>query len=84
MIARRRAQDWYLGGLNGENETKTVSLDLSFLGDGAWFVKLITDGANATSFDSSERQLKTGEMLEVKLLPQGGFVARLSAISQTE
>ena len=84
VIARRRAQDWYLGGLNGENEAKTVSLDLSFLGDGAWFAKLIADGANATSFDSSERQLKTGEMLEVKLLPQGGFVARLSAISQTE
>jgi alpha-glucosidase len=84
VIARRRAQDWYLGGLNGENETKKLSLDLSFLGDGTWTVKLIADGDNATSFDSSEFQLKTTEPLEVQLLPQGGFVAHLSAVSQSE
>ena len=28
--------------------------------------------------------LKTGEPLEVRLLPQGGFVAHLSAVSQSK
>jgi hypothetical protein len=68
VMARRSGKTWYIGGINGQNEKKSVTVDLSFIGK----VKgtLITDGPNRTF---AAKAVDVGK-LEVEMLPHGGFV----------
>ena len=70
VMARKAGSKWYVGGINGENLAKTISLDLSkFKGKNA---KIITDGIKEFSFTQSEIDLKTNSQITLK--PYGGFV----------
>lgn len=70
VMARKTDSKWYIGGINGENLSKTITLDLSkFKGKTA---KLITDGEKEFSFTKSEIELKPNFQLSIK--PFGGFV----------
>ena len=46
VIARRKGDVWYIGGLTGWTEREYV-VDLSKLGGGNWNVELFADGINA-------------------------------------
>ncbi len=70
VFARRSGERWYIAGINGEYESKTLELDLSFLGDAEG--TLITDGQKPRSFE--RRALEAGPV-ELTLQPAGGFVA---------
>jgi len=80
MVARRRGGDWYVGAM-GDGEPRTLALDLSFLGDGAWTMDAWADGPNAdrigTDLRRETRPVTRGERVEVKMAPGGGFAARI-------
>lgn len=46
LMARRRGDTWYVGGLTDWN-SRTVSIDLSFLAPGSYEMALFADGVNA-------------------------------------
>ena len=71
VLARRTGDAWYIAGLNGLTEGKTITLDLKKYGDKE--AQLITDSEPRT-FDI--RNL-AAEMHEIKMLPYGGFVIKL-------
>lgn len=74
VIARRAAEKWFIGGINGEKTNKEISLNLDFLGEGkSYTAKLITDGADGKTFGSSSVTVKRGDRLPVKMLSCGGF-----------
>jgi hypothetical protein len=79
VLARRAGDIWYLAGVEGAKEARTLTLALPFLGRGAHRIELITDGADAKSFARSGKTLAAGTPLEVALRPAGGFVAKISA-----
>jgi len=76
VIARRYGDKWYIGGLTGHS-ARTVTLDLSFLGEGDWKMELFKDGLNATRH--AEDYMRTVEdaskTLSVEMVPGGGFAA---------
>lgn len=79
----RNSGDWYLGGLTGD-EARSVTLDLSFLAEGANYVlELYRDSADAHwntnpyGFEIVEQQVKAGDTLTVQMAAGGGFAARL-------
>jgi alpha-glucosidase len=72
VIARRSGTDWYIAGINGENDEKTVSLNLSFLPKDQP-LHLIADGAERNSF-LNETIANPSSPLEIKLKATGGFV----------
>ncbi|MDR0981978.1 MAG: glycoside hydrolase family 97 protein [Culturomica sp.] len=74
VIARQKDGKWYVGGLNGTNESLTLPLSMEFLGKGDYQVTLFKDGKEAHSFDI-EKETYRGENLEIPCLPRGGFVA---------
>ena len=74
VIARKKGDTWYVAGINGENQPKSLKLDLSFL-DRNRKGQLITDGAEKFSFEQKDIQL-SGSPLEVELKPNGGFVMK--------
>lgn len=75
IIARKKGNQWYLGGLNGKDELQTLKLNFDFLGKGNFKLKLIKDGENDKSFAVEVIKVKKGDVLNVKCLPRGGFVA---------
>lgn len=74
VMARKAGDQWFVAGINGEKRSKTVSVDLSFLPEGAKGT-LITDGSSRFSFARREVTASADQTVDVSLKKQGGFVA---------
>ena len=86
VVARqdRNSDDWYVGGVTNE-EGRTVSLYLDFLGDGMYEAEIYADGEHAhyrdnqLEMDIYEQRVKKGDKIDVYMAPGGGFAIRLVA-----
>ncbi|HET8655083.1 MAG TPA: glycoside hydrolase family 97 catalytic domain-containing protein [Longimicrobiaceae bacterium] len=78
VLARREGDDWYVGGISGEETALHLPVDLSFLGAGSYDLLLIRDGADPRSFQSQRRVVRAGDTIPVDVLPRGGFAMRIT------
>lgn len=70
IVAKRKGNEWFVSGINGENYPKEFTIDLNFiLKKGI----LITDNQNG-EWHSSE--ISPSGKVKVKMLPFGGFVMK--------
>ncbi len=74
VFARRSGDTWWLGGINGKEESREITLDLSFVAPGKSF-EIIVDGAERTDF--AAQTARTGVPITVKMAPNGGFAAKI-------
>ncbi len=85
VIARRRGDAWYLGGMTAP-EARTVDLPLDFLGTATYDAELYldrpADGPNAITL--SKRTVGAAEPLRVEIPRDGGFVARLTPAARQD
>ena len=72
VFARRKADKWYIAGINGTESAKKLSLDLSFISAQAHAV-IITDGPDRT-FNKTVINGKEIQNLNIEIKPNGGFV----------
>ena len=75
VLARRKGNDWYIAGINGENEHKELDLELSFLTE-EYSVIRISDGKH-----DKELTINIGfinDLKKIEMLPYGGFAMRLT------
>ena len=77
-VARRSGRDWYVGAMT-DWTPRELSLDLSFLPEGAFRIVSYEDGVNADRYGDDYHKV-TGEAapstrLQVKLAPGGGYAA---------
>lgn len=70
VMARRKENQWFVVGINGENKQKTLQIDLSFINSKEGF--LITD--NKRKFEKTKVNSKN--LTTIQLSPNGGFVAK--------
>lgn len=77
VIARRKGNVWYIGGLNGTNEAQTLRFNPGSLTASPQTMTLIKDGADERSFSIEHNIPLTGTSgdMNVTCLPRGGFVA---------
>lgn len=77
IIARRKGDVWYIGGINGTDEARTLSFVPSDLSESGKRVTLFKDGADDRSFKvEADLQLTNSkEKIDIECLPRGGFVA---------
>jgi hypothetical protein len=82
IMARRKGADWYLGGINAEeNREKVKTLKFHFLSEGIKYkLTLITDGAHDKAFSTQYLLVDNTSEIEVKMLRRGGFAASLKPI----
>ena len=73
VVARKSNDTWYVAGINGENIEKNLNLELPFL-DGDKTAILITDDKDNRTFDKKEIAITPGELFEVTIKGNGGFV----------
>jgi alpha-glucosidase len=70
VIARKSGNDWYVAGINGENQEKNLKLDLSFLKD--YEGNIISDGKEDLSF--LQNNISAQKETAITVIPHGGFV----------
>lgn len=77
VMARRRGDVWYIAGINGTNEPRTLRAPLAAIPVSGKQVSLFKDGTDDRSFAIEENIPLSDEEtgLEIKCLPRGGFVA---------
>ncbi|MBI1343100.1 MAG: glycoside hydrolase family 97 protein [Terrimonas sp.] len=72
VLARRSGHKWYVAGINGENHTRSVNVDLSFLGSRN--ASLITEGKNGELFDKTELVYSKNNNTKLDMNARGGFI----------
>ncbi len=79
-IARKSADSWYIGALTNWTE-RDLKIDLSFLENDDYIIDIFRDGANsdrvARDFKHDTMPLPADRKLSVKLMPGGGFAAKI-------
>jgi len=80
ILARKSGSVWYLAGINGENQTKHYSIDLSFLSQPSYKTSVFSDGMNPREIKVAETNYKKSANATVDVLPNGGFVMRLEPV----
>jgi alpha-glucosidase len=80
LMARQSGKEWYVGGMTDE-EGRTLSADLSFLGEGTWTAEIWQDGINAdrngNDFKQVTMKVTAASKLDVRMVSGGGWVARI-------
>lgn len=79
-MARQDAEgNWYAGGLAGW-AGRDLTLDLSFLGEGAYTAVLFRDGVNANrngnDYKRVEMQVTAADKLDIRIASGGGFAVK--------
>jgi alpha-glucosidase len=78
LMARQKDNNWYLGALT-DWTARSLSLDLSFLGDGNFEIEIMQDGINAdkaaNDYKRIMKQVTKSDKLKVELAKGGGWTA---------
>lgn len=77
VLARRRGRDWFVGAMTNE-QGRTVSVPLSFLGNGRWTATSWQDGASPMEVVKASSAVRPADTLRLTLAPSGGGVIRIS------
>ena len=77
VIARRKGKVWYIAGINGTNEARTLSFDLRKLPSLGRTGMIIQDGAGQKDLNIRQGISVPNTQMPMKMdcLPRGGFVA---------
>lgn len=81
IVAKRKGEKWYIGGMtNNREQQREFTLNLDFLKEGqTYHMTCFEDGVNANSqamdYRKTERTLKKGDKITVRLARNGGFAA---------
>lgn len=78
VVARRKGNEWYIGGINGYFEETTIPVDLSFLKNEPFNVSVIKDGKHREAFAYDAFAYPEKQNLSIPVLPEGGFVIKIS------
>jgi alpha-glucosidase len=80
VIARRKGEEWYIGGINGEKQ-REAKIEFSFLSEGRRYIATIyTDDPSVntrTHVMSESREVSHGSVYSSALGANRGFAIRL-------
>lgn len=79
IIARRSGDTWYVGGLNGEEQTRAVTFRPADLGlTGTVQLVLAKDGTDhGDNFTTDQRPVDAAAPITVDMRYMGGFLTRI-------
>ncbi|SHE39372.1 glycoside hydrolase family 97 protein [Dysgonomonas macrotermitis] len=79
-IARQKGDVWYVGSLTNW-DTRTLNLDLSFLGEGNYKADIFKDGVNANKvardYVKETIAIPTDRQLKISMAEGGGYVMKI-------
>ena len=80
ITAKRKGNKWFIGGIcNGDEDSRTFSVKLDFLGAGNHTLTGYKDGVNANwqamHYNKEQRQVSAATTLDIKMMKNGGYAA---------
>lgn len=79
-IARQKGDEWYVGGLTNW-ESRTMEIDLSFLGAGSFTAEVFRDGVNANRIASDYKKeivsVPANRKMILQMAQGGGFALKI-------
>lgn len=78
VIARRKGNNWYIAGIEGEKDPKSLAFNLPFITEGNYKCELIMDGSDSRSFSNVQQNFSSGDTLNVTMRSKGGFACLLT------
>jgi alpha-glucosidase len=82
-VAKRKGDAWYVGAMTNWTP-RDLTIDLSFLGSGAYHAVVFQDGVNARKdardYKRLTRRVTASEKLSVHLAEGGGWAARIEPV----
>lgn len=82
VIARKKEDQWYIGGLNGKDTAQTLIARLNFLTLGNYELLLIKDGKDDRSFVSEKITITNRDTIKVDCHGRGGFAGVIKKVDQ--
>lgn len=73
VIARRKADVWYVAGINGKSAAKSLEINLSFI-ENPKELTFITDGENNRTFRIEKDKVDFAQVFKLNVIPDGGFL----------
>jgi hypothetical protein len=73
VVARKKGDQWYIAGINGENSERTVTLHVPFINKSSRGI-LITDSEDTKDFIS--KGINFSKPITLEMYPHGGFVIK--------
>ena len=73
VVARKKGDQWYIAGINGENSVRTVTLHAPFINKSTKGI-LITDSTSTTDFIT--KGINFSIPIKLDMYPYGGFVIK--------
>jgi alpha-glucosidase len=81
IMARRKGEDWYIGGISAERSPKNKTLTFNYLPVGVKFkLTLIADGEHDKKLIAKYLVVDRSSSIPVRMLGRGGFVASLKPV----
>ncbi|WP_164890999.1 glycoside hydrolase family 97 protein [Botryobacter ruber] len=81
VYARRKGTTWFLAAMNGQDEAKTVKVDLAFLKRGNYTLHEVSDtSGKQDSVALNSRRMSRWSSLKLSLNPYGGYIGRFEKI----
>jgi len=81
IIARKKGNGWYIGGISAERYPKEKMLSFNYLPDNIKYkLILIADGEHDKELTTQYKVVDKSSKVSVKLLGRGGFVACLNPV----
>ncbi|MEO5597012.1 MAG: glycoside hydrolase family 97 protein [Novosphingobium sp.] len=81
VTARRKGRTWYVGAMTNE-QGRTLSVPLDFLGAGRFSANVWQDGADINNLRTSRAAVDAKSALTLVLSPSGGAVAVLTPVGK--
>lgn len=81
IIARRKNDLWYIGGISAERFERNKTISLNFLPEGVKYkLTMISDGKHDRDFNVQYMVVDKSSSVDIKILRRGGFAARLDPL----
>lgn len=85
VIARRKGNGWWIGGLNATLREKTKKLDFGFLPAGVSYkLVVIADGEHDKALETSYQVVDSSSKVDIRMLRRGGFVGELRPMAAVD
>jgi len=82
-LARRHGDTWYIGSMT-DWTSRSLDIDLSFLGEGKYKLECWNDGPNAdrkgSDYLTTTKTVDKSSKLKIDMASGGGYVARITKL----
>lgn len=79
VVAKRKGNKWFIGGICEGSEERTFSIPLEFLNEGEYHLTAFKDGPNAhyqaMHYNKEQKVVNSSSTIEIKMVKNGGFAA---------